>query len=167
MITKRMLFLIVLFSCFVGRAQDDATRKLGAFLGKWQSEGTFANGNQVTASLECRWSINSDFLICEQAIKMSGGDHHQLTIYSYNSKTQTYTYTTIGDPGATPTSGTLKVDGNIWTYSTTYEHDGQTTQVRTINEFVNRKENFKVESSDDGGATWRKQLQGTASKVAD
>jgi hypothetical protein len=168
-----LLFLIVIVmvisSGTLGMAQDaDPVRKLAAFLGKWQSEGTFANGNQVASSLDCRWSAHVDFLVCEQAIKMSGGEHHQLTVYSYNSKDQNYSYTTLGDPGARPTSGNVQINKNIWTYSTSFERDGKTTQIRTINEFTNaRNETFKVESSDDGGATWKTQLQGTAHKTGD
>ena len=163
------LFLIAaLLACgTLGNTQaDDPVLKLAAFLGKWQSEGTFANGSQVVSSLDCRWSAQVDFLVCEQAIKMAGGDHHQLTIYSYNSKDQNYSYTTLGDPGARPTSGNVQIKGNVWTYSTTFERDGKTTQVRTINEFTTASnETFKVESSDDGGTTWKTLLQGTARKT--
>ncbi|HLW55382.1 MAG TPA: DUF1579 family protein [Candidatus Angelobacter sp.] len=158
----------LMFVANFGMAQEDPARKLAAFAGKWQSEGTFANGNQVASALECRWSVLGDFLLCEQAIKMSGGDHHQLTVYSYSSKDQNYSYTTIGDPGARPTSGLVQINGNLWTYATTFENNGKTVQVRTTNEFTNpRTEVFKVESSDDGGATWKTQLQGTAHKVGD
>lgn len=173
MIVKRAahLFLIVVFvaACTaMGRAQEDPAKKLSAFVGKWQSEGTFANGEKVASSLECRWSSQSDFLVCEQAIRMSSGDHHQLTIYSYNNKDQSYSYTTLGDPGSRPTSGNLQIEGNRWIYLTTFERDGKTMQARTINEFSTaHKESFTVQFSEDGGATWKTQLEGTASKVGD
>lgn len=172
MIVRRVPRLLLIFvfvaASIIGRAQQDPARKLSAFVGKWQSEGTFANGDKVTSSLECRWSVQSDFLICEQAIKMSGGDHHQLTIYSYNSNDQNYSYTTLGDPGARPTSGNLQIEGNRWTYLTRFERDGQTMQARTINVFTTpHKESFTVQFSDDGGTTWKTQLEGTASKVGD
>lgn len=166
---KGILPLIVALVCgALGTAQDNPANKLGAFLGKWQSEGIFADGTQVVSSLECRWSAQADFLVCEQAIKMSGGDHHQLTIYSYNSKDQNYSYTTLGDPGARPSSGTLQINGNLWTYSASFERDGKMVQIRTTNEFTTTKsESFKVESSDDGGTTWKAQLRGTAHKTSD
>ena len=137
------VLMLALAFAIPGIGQDDPARKLGAFVGKWQSEGTFANGTQVTSSLECRWTTQSDFLVCEQVIKMAAGEHHQLTIYSYNGKDQNYSYTTL-------------------------EHDGKTAHVRTTNEFTTpHKESFRVQSSDDGGSTWKTQLEGTASKVAD
>jgi Protein of unknown function (DUF1579) len=168
---KALLCLFILMTASaLGIAQaDDPTRKLGALLGKWQTEGALTGSdNKVTSALECRWSQQGNYLVCEQLVKMAGGDHRQLTIYSYNSKDGNYSYTTIADPGAKPTSGTLAIKGNVWTYSTSFENDGKTTQIRTTNEFKDPgTEVFKVESSRDGGVTWNVFLEGTAHKTAD
>lgn len=171
---KPLLYLlIVAASSSLGMAQTgdaaktDAAKNLGAYLGKWQSEAT-RGAEKITAMLECRWSPQGVFLICEQSIKMAGGDRRQLTIYSYNSKDSTYSYVTIAEPGAKPTSGKVEIKGSVWTYPFSYENNGKTIQVRTTNEFTGpRTEIFKTESSDDGGATWKTVLEGTAHKVGD
>lgn len=148
--------------------QEDPAKKLGAFVGKWQSEGTFSNGVQVASTLDCRWSEQSDFLICEQAITMAGTSHHQLTVYSYSSREQAYSYTTLAEPGARPTSGSLQINGNVWTYSASLEREGRRVLIRTTNEFTSaRTETFKVEVSEDGGAIWSTQLHGKSQKTGE
>ena len=147
---------------------DDATKKLGAFLGKWQTEATFADGKKATTSLECRWSPQGAFLICEQMVKLGPDEHRQLTVYSYNSKDGTYSYSTLSDPGTKPSSGNLTIKGNVWTYDFSFEDNGKTTQIRNTNEFTDPKtEVFKIVSTDDGGAHWKPMLEGSAHKIAD
>jgi hypothetical protein len=146
---------------------DDPTKKLGAFLGKWETEGAFANGQKTSTSLECRWSPQGFYLVCDQVVRMAG-EHRQFTVYSYDSKTGNYSYTTLADPGAKPSSGGITIKGNLWTYESSFEANGKTTLIRTTNEFTDDKtEVFKVASSDDGGATWKIGLEGKARKVGD
>jgi hypothetical protein len=62
----------------------------------------------------------------------------------------------------------MEIKGNVWTYASSFESNGRVTHIRTTNEFTNpRTEVFKVESSDDGGATWKTMLQGSAHKTGD
>ena len=146
---------------------DDPTKRLGAFLGKWETEGTFASGQKTSTSLECRWSPQGFYLVCDQVVRMAG-EHRQFTVYSYDSKTGNYSYTTLADPGAKPSSGGITIKGNLWTYESSFEANGKTTMIRTTNEFVDDKtEVFKVASSDDGGAHWKIALEGKARKVGE
>lgn len=170
-VTGILVGVFVVFS-FVGvsAAQtNDATKKLGAFLGKWQSEATTPGGDKVSSDMECRWSPLGAFLNCEQAIKSGNGERRQLTTYSYNAVDNNYVYVTIGNPGEKPTSGTMEIQGKIWTYSFGYEaHNGKTVQMHITNDFTEPGlEKFKVESSDDGGAHWTRVMDGTAKKVRD
>jgi hypothetical protein len=146
---------------------DDPTKKLGAFLGKWETEGAFASGQKTSTSLECRWSPQGFYLVCDQLVRMAG-EHRQFTVYSYDSKTGNYSYTTLADPGAKPSTGGITIKGNLWTYESSFEANGKTTMIRTTNEFIDDKtEVFKVASSDDGGAHWKIGLEGKARKIGD
>ncbi len=146
---------------------DDPAKKLGAFVGKWETEGAFASGQKTSTSLECRWSPQGFYLVCDQLVRMAG-EHRQFTVYSYDSKTGNYSYTTLADPGAKPSTGGITIKGNLWTYESSFEANGKTTMIRTTNEFIDDKtEVFKVASSDDGGAHWKIGLEGKARKIGD
>ncbi len=150
-------------------ATAEATKKLGAFLGKWNTSATFASGEKATTELECRWSAQGNFLVCEQHVKLGAREQHQLTVYSYNVSDHSYLYATFSDPGMKPTSGVVEINGNVWTYNSSFENQGKTTQIRNTNEFTEggKTEVFKVVTSDDGGKTWKPLLDGSAHKISD
>jgi len=149
---------------------EDPTKKLGAFVGKWETEGSFTSGQKTSTTLECRWSPQGSYLVCDQLVRMgAAGEHHQFTVYSYDSKTGKYSYVTLADPGAKPTTGGIAIKGDVWTYDDSgFEANGKKTVMRVTNEFTDPKtEVFKVATSEDNGATWKPMLQGVARKVAD
>jgi hypothetical protein len=149
---------------------DDPTKKLGAFVGKWETEGAFTSGQKTSTTLECRWSPQGSYLVCDQLVRMgAANEQRQFTVYSYNSKTGNYSFTTLADPGAKPMSGGITIKGNLWTYDdSSFTANGKTTMIRTTNEFTDDKtEVFKVASSDDGGAHWKIALEGKARKIGE
>ncbi len=167
-----LMFLLALLTALcpaqAAPTVDEATKKLGVFLGKWKTEGSFATGQKTSTTLECRWSPMGSFLVCDQMVNMGGGEHRQFTVYSYDSKSGSYSYTTLSDPGAKPTSGTVEIKGNLWIYDSSFQNQGKTTLIRTTNEFTDSKtEVFKVATSEDGGAIWKVMLEGKAQKVGD
>lgn len=150
-----------------------ATQKLGVFVGKWRSEATrpetaYGHADKITSSIQCSWSPQGNFLICEQTIHDSSGSHIQLSVYSYNSKDGNYTISSMAGAGKQPWNGTVNINGSIWTYPGSFEANGKKIEVRTINDFsVPGVETFKTEFSADGGAHWVVTLQGTAHRVKD
>jgi hypothetical protein len=151
---------------------DDPTSKLKAFLGKWDSQAVFASGMKATAKLDCVWSPQGRFLVCEQHVKLQDGEQkreqRQLTIYSYNAKENVYRYSTISDPGMPPSTGIVDIKGNVWVYDSSFENNGKTIKIHNTNTFTDaRNEVFKIVTSDDGGATWKPLLDGSARKVGD
>src|ERR1051326_2400848 len=99
MMRSAKLFLFFAFFSALCAAQtaqpaDDATKKLGAFLGKWKTEGALSNGQKTSTTLECRWSPMGWFLVCDQLLNF-GAKNQQFTVYSYDAKTGTYSYTTL------------------------------------------------------------------------
>jgi len=147
---------------------DDPTKKLGVFVGRWQTEGTFTSGQKTSTTLECRWSPQGSYLVCDQLVNM-GSEHRQFTVYSYDSKAGKYSYVTLSDPGAKPTTGGITIKGNLWTYDdSSFTANGKTTLIRTTNEFTDAKtEVFKVATSEDNGLNWKVMLQGVAHKIVD
>jgi hypothetical protein len=130
----------------------------------WQAEA-MRGTEKITSKMECRWSPQRLFPVCEQSLTTASGDHHQLTIYSYNAKDSAYTYVIIHDPGAKPTSGKIEIKGNVWTYPSSLS---KTVQIRYTEEFTDtRTRVYKAESSEDGGVTWKTLLEGAAHRVAD
>jgi hypothetical protein len=165
-----LLFALVAALCAgqTGPSMDDPARKLSVLVGKWKTEGAFSSGQKTRTSLECRWSPSGYFLVCDQLVNLGGTDHRQFTVYSYDGKEKRYSYTTLADPGAKPTSGPIDIKGNLWTYNSSFEAQGKTTLIRTTNDFVDpRTELFKVTTSTDGGDHWTTMLEGKAQKVAD
>lgn len=176
-ISRICVIAVLLTGLAAGQSEDKdlraATQKLGVFVGKWQSEATrpetsFSHADKITSTIQCSWSPQGNFLVCEQAITDSGGKHTQLSIYSYNSQAGNYTISSMAGPGKQPWNGTVNINGNLWTYPGSFEANGKKIEVRTTNDFsVPGTETFKTEFSDDGGAHWIVTLQGTAHRVKD
>ncbi|HKD13713.1 MAG TPA: hypothetical protein VKE71_04120 [Candidatus Angelobacter sp.] len=160
------------FAQAVSSDDQAATRKLGAFVGKWRSEATrletaYSHADKISSNIDCRWSPQENFLICEQQISDSSGNHTQLSIYSYNSTEKNYTISSMAGPGKQPWNGTLVINGSIWTYPGGFEANGKKVTIRTTNDFsVPGTETFKSEFSEDGGVHWTVMLQGTAHKIS-
>lgn len=169
---KKAYSALLIISAMLGHVaaaqNDDPTSKLRAFLGKWESQAAFANGDKATSKLDCRWSPQGNYLVCEQTVKLADREQRQLTIYSYNAKEAVYRYSTFSDPGLAPSTGVVDIKGSVWTYNSSFENNGKTTLIRNTNEFKDaRNEVFKVVLSDDGGTTWKPLLDGTTHKVGD
>lgn len=107
-------------------------------------------------------------MVCEQMVHMSSTETRQMTVYFYDPKADSYNYTTISVPGGKPSSGIVAIKGNVWTYDSSFESNGKTTQIHNTNEFTDSKTVvLKIVSSDDNGAHWKPMMEGKVRKIAD
>jgi hypothetical protein len=167
MLTAALLFAVGVF------AQNAAPlpNALAAYAGRWSSSAQFLDtpmtkAGSVASRLECNWSRDSKYLVCNQIVQLPTGEQHQLTVYGYNDQKHEYTYATFGAPGASPTNGQLEVSDRRFVYL------GDTSaqrQFRSINEFSSSGDEyaFFTEFSTDGGQHWTKMLEGTSKRVKD
>lgn len=178
---KSTLYICMIGIALIGyaAAQDSspdekaATQKLGARLGKWRSEGKsfdtpYTKGGKLTGDLDCIWSPQRNFVICETLSTDFSGNHKRLTVYSYNARKKNYDIRTMVGPGMTPWHAIFTIDGDIWTVTSSNQAKDKKVEFRTIVDFSSPGvERSKTEYSDDGGAHWTVMLQSTVNKIAD
>ncbi|HEY2114096.1 MAG TPA: hypothetical protein VGJ51_03350, partial [Candidatus Angelobacter sp.] len=155
------------------RDEKAATQKLGALLGKWRSEGKFfdtpySKGEKLIADLDCTWSPQSNFVICEQLVTDHNGKHKRLSAYSYNEREKNYDIRTMVEPGLPPFHAIFTIEGKIWTITSSRQAEGKKVEFRTIVDHSSPGVQLsKTEYSDDGGAHWMVMLRTTANRIAD
>jgi hypothetical protein len=178
---KPILCICIIGLALIGcaTAQDSspdekaATQKLGALLGKWKSAGKFfdtpyTKGGKVTGDVDCTWSPQHNFVICEQLVNDSNGEHKRLTVYSYDKREKNYDIRTMVEPGMPPWHAIFTIDGNIWTMTSSNQVKGKKVEYRTIVDFPSPGvQSSKTECSDDGGAHWMVTIQSTSNRIAD
>jgi len=149
-----------------------ATQKLDALLGKWRGEGKFLDTSQtkrgnVTGDIDCTWSPQHNFVICEQLVTDRNGKHKRLSVYSYNEKEKNYDIRTMVDPGLPPFYAVFTIQGDIWTITSSNQAKGKKVEYRTIIDHSSSDVQLsKTEYSDDGGAHWTVMLQVTTKRIA-
>lgn len=142
-------------------------------MGKWRSEGKFfdtpdTKGGKLIGDMDCIWSPQRNFLICEQLSIDSSGTHKRLSVYSYNAREKNYDIRTMVEPGMIPWHATFTIDGDIWTFTSSTQSRGKKVEVRTIVDFPSPGiKRSKTERSDDDGAHWMVMVQSTANRIAD
>lgn len=152
--------------------EGDATQKLGPLLGKWRSEGKFVDtphtkGGKLIGDLDCVWSPQRNFVICEQLVTDPNGKHKRLSVYSYNERAKNYDIRTMVEPGMPPWYATFTIEGDIWTTTSSNQVNGRKVEFRTIVDFSSPGIQLsKTERSDDGGAHWMVMIQSTAHRIA-
>ena len=153
--------------------EKTATQKLGAFLGKWRTEGKlfdtpYSKGGKLTGDLDCTWSPQRNFLTCEQLVTDPNGNHKRLSVYSYNEREKNYDIRTMVEPGMPPWHAIFTIDGDIWTITSSNQAKGKKVEFKTVVDFSSPGvERSKTECSDDGGAHWVVMMQSTANRIAD
>ena len=126
---------------------------LAGYIGHWETSGKFydtkfSKTHTVTSTLDCDWSPQGTYMVCEQLIHDDQGEHTQLTIYTPNPDGPDFTFYTFNKPGEKPFMGSLKIEGDTWTYG---PPPGQPSQFRTTNIVKKDEVTYKVELSDETG----------------
>ncbi len=146
---------------------------LELYSGQWTStsrmyDTAFSKAQDIAAKLTCTWTVDNEFLVCDQLITMGGNTHSQLTVYSRDHERHTYVYSTFNEPGASPNFSELEVKGRQFSYNGRAEQDGRQTLFRTTNTFSPSGDHydFVAEFSSDNGAHWTRMLEGKATRIA-
>ena len=140
--------------------------ELNRFVGTWQSQGTFVDtpyqkAGSATATTTCAWSNDGAFMICQQSASMNGTHDNDLGIYTYDSAAGAYRFFNVH--ASRTTSSTITVAGNTITYPFTFDDNGKTVTIRTLNVWDDPKSyRWRTEYSTDGGTTWTLMGSGTS-----
>ncbi len=146
-----------------------STSPIAVFLGRWEGGGTFhdtklSKAGTVKSKGDCEWSPQGRYMICEQTITDSAGEHGQLTVFAPLEEPDEVRYATLNGSAA-PTSGVVSIHNNVWTFSGEHTRDGVTTTIRTTKTFEGDRETFRVEYSQDNGEHWTSMLDGEQHRV--
>jgi hypothetical protein len=166
----RTLVLALVLTAATGPAVAGAAPldELNRFAGTWQSQGTFVDtpyqkAGNATATTTCAWSIDGEFMICQQSANLNGTHDSALGIYSYDSTAQAYRFDNVHT--ARSTSTTVTVDGDTVTYPFTFSDNGKSVTIRTLNVWKSpTMYTWRTEYSTDGGATWSLMGSGVSQK---
>ena len=148
-------WLITLFAA--AQATPHAKREpLAAYLGHWETSGKFyetkfSKPHAVTSSLDCSWSPQGSYMTCEQVIHDDQGEHTQLTLYTPNPDYPDFTFYTFNTPGQKPWMGSLKIEGDTWTYLPPRDAADKYPIFRTTNWIKDGKVTYKVEFAKEPG----------------
>ncbi len=166
----RLLFALFLCCSFaISRSAADASKSpLAAFFGHWEGSSKmfatkYSKPEEVTSKADCKWSPQRAYLVCEQTIHDSHGVHTQLTTFTPNDNGKDYTFYTLLGDGKKAYTGSLKIDGDVWTYGPAEDAKDQYPLFRTTNTFTNEMEVSVTEFTEDG-KTWTKMLEGNLKK---
>ena len=170
---KRVLLITLsIFIIHIAIAQNakilrgHGIKKLSVFLGTWKSKNADPKDSSF-AVYTCRWSVNGNYLVCDQIVTDGAKNSNNLAIYSYDSATDSYKLSLVGIPGAEPFAISMTCKDDTLIYTNEYIANGKKVYTRTLNNFVsNTLYTYKSQSSNDK-ATWTTLSEGTAIKIAD
>jgi ketosteroid isomerase-like protein len=111
-------------------------QKLGDVVGRWQIDGTSAIDPKappkpVALSLDCQWFTGGLAVVCAYAGASAGQPYQETDIYSYDSKTKTYTIYSVTNPGgAMP--GRLAIEPGKWTHVWDLQMESKSAKQRLV-----------------------------------
>jgi len=118
-------------------------KKLGAFVGKWTSEGEMkpgpmGPGGKVTGTDSCEWISGGFGVMCRENGSMPGAAKMvAMGMMGYDSESKMYTYHEVDSMGEVVTSQG-KVDGDTWTWESDSKVNGQTMHTKYTMKFTSK-----------------------------
>jgi hypothetical protein len=165
---KTLLFAAALCSCGFAVAADAPSPldRLNVFAGTWKSDSQtfktpYSEEGSVSSTLvnQC-WKAGA-FFICNQSVN---GTSRVLLVFTYKGG-DSYSVGYVPADGSHTFSGSLLVDGGVWTYPGQQTKLGQTVYFRTVNIYDgNDSLDYREEFSDDQ-QSWTLMAKGHESRV--
>ena len=135
--------------------------RLQVWVGHWRTKGE-SGGTPWHADTRCAWSVNHQFVVCDQLIN---DRVDQLMILSYDPSAKAFRISSIGRDRA-PLVAFGRVHGMIWTNSGEIEQGGKRILLETVVDFsVPHEYSDRETLSQDGGAHWTEESRGHAIQV--
>jgi len=146
-------------------------RRLGYFVGTWQTEGEMkpgpmGPGGKMSATDKCSWYQGGFAVVCNSDGTMMGAPSKSIGILGYNAEEKVYTYQGTDSSGNAMTSvprGT--VTGDTWTYDDESMMGGKKVKSRvTIKELSPTVYTFKMDMQGADGK-WITAMESKSTKV--
>lgn len=149
-----------------GRAQAMGLERLRILAGTWKSNGEryatdYSKAGKSFATLHNDCWASGEFYACDQIVD---GASKSLVIFSVDEKTGEYNSYAIGSQGGAAHHGSLRIEGNTWTYADPPGASNIKVHFRTINVFTQPSViHYRVEYSRDD-KHWTTMLEGVETK---
>jgi hypothetical protein len=144
-------------------------KKMAYFIGSWKEEGKSmmpGMSGPFSATAKWEWMPGGFFLLNHSSGTGSMGSGKSMAVMGYDPATKMYTYNEFSSDGEAITAkGTNNGDTWNWT-ADMMGMDGKPMKTKvTITQTSKTKYTFKMEMSNDGGATWMTGMEATDTKV--
>ena len=140
---------------------------IAIYNGQWHSDVThyktaYSKAREETSDVRNDCWRSAAYYVCDQFVS---GISVALIVYTYDSKKNIYHPRPVMPDGSSPSSGTLLIAGNTWTYPWQDKDGSKTVYIRIINTFLDRNTiQFRQEFSYDG-AHWTVTARGLEHRV--
>lgn len=159
--------LCALLTCLPAGARSAMSKtpapatRLQTWVGHWHTKGE-SGGTQWHADTRCAWSVNHEFVVCDQLIN---DRVNQLMILGYDPSAKAFRISSIGKDRA-PLVAFGTVHGGVWTNTGKVEQGGKKYLIKTVVDFsVPHQYSDRETVSEDGGAHWTEESRGHALQV--
>jgi ketosteroid isomerase-like protein len=159
------------FTVLTGEMKADAgpeTRNLGAFAGSWQIDfeskaSPLGPAGKGTATMDCRWFVNGQSLICTNNGAMAGRPYHEVFFMSYDPEAKAYTGYDVDNAGVAAPMGIAFNDGQ-WTLSWDLKMGGKPLKLRVAIKQP-AKDTWSYQQEFSTGGAWTPLSEATAKRV--